>query len=787
MPDAPMPPEYYNFLDAFKKRYAQAEALAAQKKFSDALKAFQACLDFSAQQHTPLLIDQFVDLWMRMAFCHADLNRPGEALRVYHILEAVLKHWVEAVHSGQAIDDWMRAHNAEVDWQNLVPEGVTFVIPQSFDPRPALAAVYESMGLAHDNAGHPEDALAAYQQAIEWHTQLGQLARAAQTWKYRAGGCQRRQEWPALQHAAEGMLAAYQSLGDLNGLLDSYTLLFLAALNQRDVLGAIDNLRHAIDLEREANHPFLTRDEKTLGDLLANLRRAATGGKPAAKPLPAALLQPSGWPGLIEKVTAHVSAEKSGRPLLLFTLHTPRFDEALALLRALRLSVVPLGVSQLLALPELPDFDLPADAALLIHFTLEDVAALTPLASLVLDKAQLAPLAHANLAARGFSVALEGPGGGRLAKPHSETFRFEPYVLDWEGWAGVATWVRLRWGHEPEARESVREALLNRLRRGPAAELNNEVGFTHRLQEEWDEAILWYQQEVRAHLRPDGRLEWGAARALCNLGVVYKKRGEAERARECFQLALHLNPNHYEALVGAVGLLPDLAAILPGLSRLQRLRPDDEMLATLLNDLCGEAALAAEELARLVRAASADVDLTAPFAPLAVDDPAALLKKLMAETFVAAPSAPPPSAPPPEPDFNTTAPLQSLDEVRRALRHFAIAHAGLSAPNVRLEAMTEYRKDTRGQMTTSLTPGVVWQLSANPELILRVTLTADECVVRLMQELPLPGAAEAALKAMRSEHLPARGDALLDVLNAWVAEGVLVKHGGQFRYGGASK
>lgn len=786
MPDAALPPEYYNFLDALKKRYAHADALAHQRKFADAIRAFQACFEFAAQQRLALLIEQFVDLWMRIAFCYADLNRPDEALRIYHVLEQVLMHWVKAVHSGQAIDDWMREHNAELNWEDLIPAGVTFLIPQSFDPRPALAAVYDSMGLAYDNSNRLLEALTAYQQAIEWNTQLGKLAGVAQTWKYRAAGCQRRQEWPALQQAAEGMLAAYQSLGDLNGLLDAYTTLFLAYLNQRDLLRAIENLRQAIDLEREAKHPFLARDQKTLADVLAGLRRTAAGNKPAVKPFPAALLQPSGWEGLITKASARALTEKN-KTRLVFTLHTQRFEEAAQLLKTFRLSITPTGIPQLRALPPAPDIAVPSEGHLLLSFTLDDLAAFAPLAQIILPKNQLPALAQANASGGGFSVMLEGPGGGLLAKPRTETFRFEPYALDWEGWEGIALLVRVKWRAEQDALDSVLESLHNRLERGPAAGLHEEIGFLYRLRDDWEQAIYWYQQEVRLHLRPDGRLGPGAARALCNLGVIYKKRAEVERALACFKLALHLNPNYYEAIVSAAGLQPDLSASLQCLARLHRLRADDQLLTVMLRSFCGDLPLASEELLGVIRAASADVDLAAPLAPLAVDDPGALLKTLMAETFVEQRPEPLPAPTPhaaPEPGFDLSAPLRSLDDAARVLHHFGLFHYGLAAQPVTIEEMLEYRKDVRGQLTTANTPGAVLPLSQAPELLIRVTLSLDECTVRLMQEFQLPNTNQTALKAVQSEHIPALGHALLGLLNEWVTRGVLVKQGQQLRYGG---
>lgn len=782
-----LPPEYLNKLDALKKRYQQADHLVDQHKYAEALAAFHHCFQFAAQEHFPLLIEQFMDVWMRIAGCHADLNRHDEALKIYHSMEPILQNWVEVVQSGREIDTWMIENNSQVDWGGLLPDGVTFMIPREYDPRATLAAVYEAMGLAYDHLNRLLEAVACYQNAIDGYAHLGNLGRVAQTWKHRAAGCQRRQEWPALAQAAEGLRAAAQALNDSNGLIDAYAMLFLAAINQQEMIQAVEYLRRAIDLEK-GGHPLLMRDQKTLADVLGGLKKVAAP-KGAAKPLPAALTQPETWPGLFERATAQVKPEKGGLHLI-FTLHTKRYDEALQLLRAFRVSVTPFGGAQLRALPEPPGFEIPKGAHLLVHFTLDDLAPLLPLATLSLSKNQAAQLAQANTMGRGLTLTLDGgSGGGLLAKSRIESWRYDNYSLDWEGWEGVSIFVRTKWGESPEAVESMLESLHNRLKRGAAAGLQTELGQLYRLQDEEASARYWYQQEVRLNLKDDGAPGPGAARALCQLGVLHKKNHEPEPARDCFNLALSLNPNHYDALCNSLSLPNDLTTRLQGMARVYRMRRDEQMLKSALNTICDGYPLAAEELATVVRDVSPEVDITTPLAASALENPAATLGNLVKD-FMETPPAlthlPPAS---PEAEADTVARLFSLHDVAHILTQFAAQHGppttALVTQAVTIEEMVEYRKDKQGKLTVTNVPGAVLPLSDKPELLLRVTLRGEECTVRLMQEFQLPGTTETGLKSVLSKRLPALAGTLLETLNALVAEGVLVVDGPQLRYRGS--
>lgn len=69
-----------------------------------------------------------------------------------------------------------------------------------------------------------------------------------------------------------------------------------------------------------------------------------------------------------------------------------------------------------------------------------------------------------------------------------------------------------------------------------------------------EEAIESYRAAVRAGAE-DNKLRPWAAGPLSDMGVAYKRQGDAARAVHCFLHSLHLRPNHPEALLSFFSLM----------------------------------------------------------------------------------------------------------------------------------------------------------------------------------------------------------------------------------------
>lgn len=81
------------------------------------------------------------------------------------------------------------------------------------------------------------------------------------------------------------------------------------------------------------------------------------------------------------------------------------------------------------------------------------------------------------------------------------------------------------------------------------------LGRCHRALGHLPEAVECYRKAVRASADESGKLQPWAAAPLSDMGVAYKRQGDAARAIHCFLHSLHLRPNHPEALLSFFSLM----------------------------------------------------------------------------------------------------------------------------------------------------------------------------------------------------------------------------------------
>ena len=145
---------------------------------------------------------------------------------------------------------------------------------------------------------------------------------------------------------------------------------------------------------------------------------------------------------------------------------------------------------------------------------------------------------------------------------------------DWSG--GVARAVDFLGKGDAESAAALLLPIAARRTAPPSA--HHLLGRCHRALGRLPEAISCYREAVR-HSAAAGVLKPWAAGPLSDMGVAFKKAGEAGRAVHCFLHALHLRPNQPEALLSFFSLMAlDDAYVLFAAARVLALGAGDEMV-----------------------------------------------------------------------------------------------------------------------------------------------------------------------------------------------------------------
>lgn len=131
---------------------------------------------------------------------------------------------------------------------------------------------------------------------------------------------------------------------------------------------------------------------------------------------------------------------------------------------------------------------------------------------------------------------------------------------------------------------------------------------------------------------PDGD---GLRFAKQHLAVGQKGRCSSTKSkRNCFILALHLNPNDFEAILSLSGIVQDTDTALQCLSRGYRLRPQDPNIVPAIHILCESRSLPLETTARRIEQLAAEMDVTRPLPQFMIDDPCPYLRHLGLENEI---------------------------------------------------------------------------------------------------------------------------------------------------------
>ena len=334
---------------------------------------------------------------------------------------------------------------------------------------------------------------------------------------------------------------------------------------------------------------------------------------------------------LFEKASVQNLPER-GFPEPVFVLSTKRFDEAAELLQLFHLSLLPVNIPTMHSLPLPPGYKIPTGGRLMVEFSLDDPDPHHVIDSLVVPDHLHDHLAKANRESRKITIVLQEKKRNFFSKARTEVVSviYEPYLLDWEGVVGLVTYIRNSWRNVSKDRlSSLLDALQIRLEEyGQATNVYTEMGFLHRLDENWEESVRCYTQEIKFGLTAEGQPGIGSMRAFSNLGVVYKKLQEFQKARDCFAIALSLNPNYFESLVSLAGIIEDPQIAFSCVSRAYRVRRNDPLFPTLFANMASAFSRSPDQIADMVKEASTKMDLSQPLVGLNSDSPVSLLKGL---------------------------------------------------------------------------------------------------------------------------------------------------------------
>ncbi|HEY3445101.1 MAG TPA: tetratricopeptide repeat protein [Myxococcales bacterium] len=177
---------------------------------------------------------------------------------------------------------------------------------------------------------------------------------------------------------------------------------------------------------------------------------------------------------------------------------------------------------------------------------------------------------------------------------------------DWGGKVAAA-FADLACGKAREAAQAL-EPIAAKEGAVPAA--HHLLGRCYRALGRLPEAVECYRLAVRASADESGKLKPWAAAPLSDMGVAYKRQGDAARAIHCFLHSLHLRPNHPEALLSFFSLMAvEEGYVLFGAARVLAMGCQEELVDEFLDSY---ALVSGREIATLRAEAlrlSAKVDL----------------------------------------------------------------------------------------------------------------------------------------------------------------------------------
>lgn len=277
--------------------------------------------------------------------------------------------------------------------------------------------------------------------------------------------------------------------------------------------------------------------------------------------------------------------EHAGVATPVFTFHAPDLERARALLRDMYVEL---------------DVHFDDTGQLAYHLGVPD-RQLTP-AAIAVEERDISRLAAAP-GRPGPAVEIHDDNGGSISLTHLG----RELAHDWT--RNYARAMQAFLADDLDAAIAPLQFLIDTRTEVPA--VHHLLGRCHRARGDLQTAVHHYLGAVRrACASDDDRMLPAAAGPLADLGVAFKRLGMTGKAAHCLLHALHLRPNHPEALLSFVTLFPQAdALVLHALARVIHLGGRDEMVDQAIDSITTAAGTDPLALRRAAHEAAPRVDL----------------------------------------------------------------------------------------------------------------------------------------------------------------------------------
>ncbi len=582
--------ELFAKLEPINRQFQYALQLAQQGQIEAAMNAYFECLKLAALDSIPLHARLVASILINVGFCHADLGNWQQAFYHYQMAEGVLTH--DEAMLQQVADRYQMS---------------TIFYFDNDDLRPMLAELYNSIGLGHNLQNEWEQALAAFRNAFTIEREYKDYAACLLTLNYIGMGYQQRNMWKDLDVTARQMLKVNKLAQQPHYEMAARRYLAQVFGNTERPKEMLAQLEAVVKIGKSINHPDVGKDEA----LFQNMKKMAAAQKSA--PVPSAS-RPMPTDTTITQIPSdfidYVSIRKGkgGEPA--FVLHTRYFDQAQTIFRLFPVGLRPVNiwaVRQYVA----TDAELPDDGVVYIEFLLDDLNPGMLLNTVVINETFQHTLGQANYDTKKLTVMISDTAQRVAPVPGT----FTPYFLDWSGMVGIATYMRkagTRNGQQP-SQEQIKNIIhildTSLQEHGPATGKYCELGYLYRLLNDWQQAIQYYTAEINLNRGSDGLPMIGGLHAFNHMGMVYQKARQFDVARDCYRIALALNPNYFDCLISLAGITEDSDEAMRYVARAHRIRPNDPIWPEMLHNLAQASGRPEADLRQMIIQLSRQVDL----------------------------------------------------------------------------------------------------------------------------------------------------------------------------------